>query len=50
MANKTNQKVTRKKPGMNLTGKREANKAKNTKRSALLVSSDGVLRAAGLLR
>jgi hypothetical protein len=51
MAKETKQKVTRKKkPGMNLKDKRAAKKAKNARRSALLISGDGALRAAGLLR
>ncbi len=49
MANKTIQKVNRKKPGRNLKEKRAAKKAKNARRSAL-ISTDGGLRAAGLSR
>lgn len=50
MANKTNQKISRRKPGLNPKEKRAAKKATHARRSALLISSDGPLRAAGLLR
>ena len=50
MANKTIQKVNRKKPGRSLKEKRAAKKATNARRSAPLIAGDRALRAAGLLR